>query len=222
MRVHRPRLGVPFAYIHFFAGGQPAALSLPAAGSSASAASGGTTVSGGGSVVGTWKATTGSQAGYRVSEVLLGQKTTAVGRTSSVAGTMTISGTTLTATTIDVDLRTVKSDKSQRDAQFQGRLMDTATYPTAVFTLTGPVDLAPLPAVGVDRSYTAKGTLSMHGQTHPVVLKLTAERSGAQVEVAGSIQITFATWGIANPSFGSFVTTGNTGTMEYLLVFTHA
>ncbi|MEZ0095092.1 polyisoprenoid-binding protein YceI [Streptacidiphilus sp. EB129] len=62
----------------------------------------------------------------------------------------------------------------------------------------------------------------MHGQTHPVTLDLTTQRTASGVEVAGSIQITFATWGISNPSFAPMVTTGNTGTMEYLLQLTHS
>ncbi|MEZ0095091.1 polyisoprenoid-binding protein YceI [Streptacidiphilus sp. EB129] len=142
-------LGVPFAYIHLFTSKAPAALTLStAAPSPGSSATGGGTTPATGSVAGAWTVARGSEAGYRVSEVLVGQKTTAVGRTSSVTGSLTISGTTLSAATVNVDLRTVASDKSQRDAQFQGRIMDTAAYPTATFTLTKPVDLAPLPAVG--------------------------------------------------------------------------
>ena len=40
---------------------------------------------------GTWMATTGSQAGYRVNEVLFSQSVEAVGRTSNVDGALTIS-----------------------------------------------------------------------------------------------------------------------------------
>ncbi|MEY9834858.1 YceI family protein [Streptacidiphilus sp. EB103A] len=213
-------VGIPFAYIHFFSGSSPAALALPAATSKAS--TGTTSAGASSSVAGTYTVGSGSQAGYRVSEVLLGQSTTAVGRTSTVTGSLTISGSTLTATSVKVDLRTVTSDKTQRDAQFNGRIMNTTTYPYATFTLSKPVALAPIPAVGTQQKYSAEGDLTMHGQTHPVTLNLTATRTASGIEAVGSIQITFATWGIANPSFGSFVTTGNTGTMEYLLVFTRS
>lgn len=208
-------VGIPFAYIHFFSGSTPAALSLTTAGNGAGQRSGAKDAS----VSGTWKISQGSQAGYRVQEVLVGQPTTAVGRTTSVTGSLTISGTTLTATTVDVDLRTVKSDKSVRDAQFQGRIMNTASYPTATFTLTKPVDLAPIPAAGAQQKYTAQGNLTMHGQTHPASFQLTAERTDSGLAIAGDVNITFATWGIANPSYGSFVTTGDTGIMEFQLQF---
>lgn len=68
----------------------------------------------------------GSQVGYRVREVLFGQGAEAVGRTQDVTGTITISGSSVTAGSFTADLTTVKSDKSRRDAQFQGRIMDTA------------------------------------------------------------------------------------------------
>ncbi len=85
---------------------------------------------GSGAVSGSWTAGSGSQAGYRVNEVLLGQNTTAVGRTSSVTGTLTLAGSTATAASFRVPMATVHSDKSQRDGQFDGRIMDVARYPT--------------------------------------------------------------------------------------------
>jgi hypothetical protein len=37
--------------------------------------------------------------------------------------------------------------------------------------------------------------------------------------VSGSIPVTFAKWGIPNPSFTGFVTTANHGVREFLLTF---
>jgi polyisoprenoid-binding protein YceI len=210
----------PFVYIHFFNGSTPAALSLPtaatASGSSTPAAG---TVASSGSVGGTWTVGSGSTAGYRVNENLLGQNATAVGRTTSVSGHMVINGTTLTAATFSVPMATVHSDKSQRDAQFDGRIMDVAKYPTATFTLTSPISLAPLPAIGVTKDYTAHGNLTLHGTTRPVTFTLTTERKGAQIDAVGHILVTFADWNIANPSFAGFVTTQDYGQLEFLLVF---
>src|SRR6266511_1167899 len=50
-----------------------------------------------GTVSGDWKVSSGSQAGYRVNEVLFGQDHEAVGRTSQVTGQMAIPGTTVTS-----------------------------------------------------------------------------------------------------------------------------
>jgi polyisoprenoid-binding protein YceI len=219
----------PFIYIHFFNGSTPAALSLPSASSSASAsapaagsAPAGTataSTAASGSLAGRYSVGSGSVVGYRVNEVLIGQSTTAVGRTTTVTGHLTIAGTTATSASFSVPMDTVHSDKSQRDAQFDGRIMDVSQYPTGTFTLTTPIDLAPLPATGVIRSYTAHGKLMLHGTTRAVTFTLTAERKGAQIEVAGHIPVLFSDYNIQNPSVGGFVTTQDNGLLEFLLVF---
>ena len=219
----------PFIYIHFFNGSTPAALSLSptstptstpsstSAGTATSTATAGAAVTG--PVAGTWTVGSGSIVGYRVSEVLLGQSATAVGRTTAVTGHLTIAGTTVTAAAFSVPMSTVHSDKSQRDAQFDGRIMDVSQYPTGAFTLTGPIDLAPLPAGGVIKDYTAHGNLTLHGTTRAVTFTLTAERKGSQIEVVGDIPVLFSDYNIQNPSFAGFVTTQDHGLLEFLLVF---
>jgi polyisoprenoid-binding protein YceI len=213
-------VGGPFVYIHFIEGPAPAPLGL------SDSASPGATASGAGSgqaaaatpLPGTWTVAGGSRAGYRVNEVLLGQDNVAVGRTNSVAGQLTIRRTTVTAGTFTVKMDTIRSDRSRRDAQFDGRIMDVATYPTGTFTLTRGITLAPVPASGKVRTYHATGKLTLHGHTRQVTFGLKAERTATQIRASGSIPITFADWGIPNPSFGSFVTTENHGVMEFLLV----
>ena len=214
----------PFIYIHFFNGSAPAALTLPSAGATASGSSttpAAGTVAATGSVSGTWTVGSGSGSvvGYRVNENLLGQNATAVGRTTSVSGHMVINGTTVTVATFSVPMATIHSDKSQRDAQFDGRIMDVAQYPTGTFTLTSPIKLAPLPAGGVIKDYTAHGNLGLHGTSRPVTFTLTAERKGSQIDVVGHIRVLFSDWNIQNPSFAGFVTTQNYGQLEFLLVF---
>ena len=215
----------PFIYIHFFNGSTPAALSLSPTSTPATTQSGtapGNSSPATGPVAGTWTVGSGSIVGYRVNEVLLGQSATAVGRTTSVTGHLTIAGTTVTAAAFSVPMATVHSDKSQRDEQFDGRIMDVSQYPTATFALTSPIDLAPLPADGVIRDYTAHGTLTLHGTTRPVTFTLTAERKGSQIEVSGDIPVLFADYNIQNPSFAGFVTTQDHGLLEFLLVFSKA
>src|SRR5947208_15495152 len=139
-------VGGTYVYIHFIEDDAPDKFSLTSDDSTSTTASGASSSSTG--VDGTWTASSGSEAGYRVKEVLFGQDNTAVGRTTSVTGTVTIEGTKATAAKITVDLTKVTSDQSRRDAQFQGRVMDTATYPTATFELTEPVDFGSVPADG--------------------------------------------------------------------------
>jgi polyisoprenoid-binding protein YceI len=96
----------------------------------------------------TWKVTGGSQVGYRVDEVLFGQRAEAVGRTSDVSGTIDIDGTTVVSGSFTADLTTVRSDESRRDNQFRGRIMDVARFPTARFELTEPIRFDSLPGEG--------------------------------------------------------------------------
>jgi polyisoprenoid-binding protein YceI len=213
----------PFIYIHLIEGPAPAKLALPGtskgSGGSATSASSSTSSgsAGSGSVAGTWAVGPGSVVGYRVQEVLIGQNATAVGRTTKVSGTVTITGTTVTSGTVTVDMASVESDQSQRNAQFDGRIMDVATYPTATLHLTGPITLGSIPAIGHEVSYTGSGSLTMHGVTKTISLPLSAERTATGIAVLADIPITFADWQIANPSVGGFVTTANTGTLEVLL-----
>jgi polyisoprenoid-binding protein YceI len=210
----------PFVYIHFF-NRTPPALSLSPGNTTAStpASTGASGSTSPGPVAGTWTVGSDSIVGYRVNEVLLGQNATAVGRTSDVTGHLTIAGSTVTAAAFSVPMATVHSDKSQRDAQFDGRIMDVSQYPTGTFTLTSPIDLAPLPAGGVIKDYTTRGRLTLHGTTRAVTFTLAAERKGSQIEVSGDIPVLFSDYDIANPSFAGFVTTQDHGLLEFLLVF---
>jgi len=214
-------VGGTFVYIHFIEGPAPAPLTLGSATASPSAtASQAATAAA--PLAGTWQVAAGSQAGYRVKEVLLGQNNIAVGRTSHVTGNLVVKGSTVTAASFRVPMATIHSDQSQRDAQFDGRIMDVATYPVGSFTLTRPISLAPVPAAGKIKSYTATGRLTLHGHTREVTFAVRAQRVGSKIEISGSIPVRFADYGIGNPSFGSFVTTENHGVLEFLLDFSRS
>jgi polyisoprenoid-binding protein YceI len=204
----------PFVYIHFIEGKAPKRLSLSSQNSTGTTAD---PSAAGAPLDGTWKVTNGSQAGYRVSEILFGQHNEAVGRTTAVTGDATINGTKVDAATVTVDLTKVSSDKARRDDQFQHRIMDTSTFPTSTFKLTQPIDL---PTTTGRVSTKATGVLTAHGVTKPATADLQADRSGNTIRVSGSIPITFADWSIPNPSFGP-ISTEDHGLIEFLVVLSH-
>jgi polyisoprenoid-binding protein YceI len=209
----------PYVYIHFIEGPAPSKLSL--SGSSGSSSGGnGSTGSSGSSVTGAWKVGSGSTVGYRVQEVLIGQNSTAVGRTTKVSGTIEISGKELSSAKFTADLASVKSDQSQRNSQFDGRIMDVSTYPTATFTLTSPVDFGSVPAIGAIGHANATGNLTMHGATKAVTFPVSYERTSTGIDILADVKIVFSRWNIANPSIGGFVTTSSDGTLEVLLHLT--
>jgi polyisoprenoid-binding protein YceI len=221
-------VGGTFVYIHFIEGDPPAPLSIGTVTSDASnttnATNGASTTSEASgrsddsSVEGTWQPTADSIAGYRVKEKLFGQSATAVGRTSDVTGKLVIDNERVTDASFTVDMTTVKSDRDQRDNQFQGRIMDTSTYPTSTFELASPIALGTIPADGKVVTYKATGKLTLHGTTKTVTVDLDAKRAGDNIDVSGSIPITFAEWNIPNPSFGP-ASTEDHGELEFLLVF---
>ena len=204
------------------------------AGSSAaatsSASSSSTTLSGG--IDGTWNVDTSigsfsdfsdSFVGYRVQEQLASiGGNTAVGRTPAVSGSLTIAGTKVTAVTIQADLTGLKSDDNRRDGQLSHQGLETSTYPTATFSLASPIDLGSVSADGAEVSVTATGKLTLHGQTKDVQIPLKAKLSGNTIVVTGSLEITFADYGISKPNSFAVLSIADTGTLELQLFFTKA
>lgn len=222
-----------YVYIHFIEGDPPPPLTLDTAGSagpttttattaapsSATATTSATT--GGGSTATTYRPTPASVLGYRVKETLFGQSNEAVGRTSDIAGSLTLDGARVSAVELSVRMTTVKSDQSQRDGQFNQRIMETSRYPTATFKLSQPIVLPGVPSDAAPVSAKATGDLTLHGVTRAVTFDLSAQRDGADIKVNGTIPVTFADYNIANPSGGP-ATTADNGVMEFLVVFERA
>ncbi len=88
---------------------------------------------------------TGTYVGFRIDEELSGLgSTTAVGRTPTVSGTVTIDASTVTAATIEADMTAITTNENRRDDNVQSAL-DTAAYPSATFVLTEPLELGDSP-----------------------------------------------------------------------------
>ena len=165
---------------------------------------------------GSWRVVEGSQAGYRLEEVLSGQPVTVVGRTSQVSGSVTLADGVMTEARVVVDAASIATDESARDAYFR-RALDTSTYPQATFVLHEQVDVSALAHADAPLTVQAPGVLTFHGEGREVVASLEVQRVGEQVQVAGSIPVTLADHGLGAPELG-FVTVEPAGTIELLLV----
>lgn len=213
----------PFVYIHFIEADPPAKLSLSTHSTTTTAAT--TTAAAtdaaatdATSLDGTWKVTTGSTVGYRVNEVLFGQKNEAVGRTTAVTGQLTLAGTTVSLASFSADLTKVTSNETRRDGQFRNRIMETGTYPTAKLKLTKPIVLPNIPANLTKISVQATADLTLKAATKSITFTIDAQRNGNKIETSGSIPIKFADYGIDNPSGGP-ASTEDHGVLEFLVVF---
>jgi polyisoprenoid-binding protein YceI len=210
-------VGGTFIYINVIEGDPPAKLKLSTVDTSKSKDTSSTTTATPASIDGTWKVSNGAVQ-YRAGEVLFGQSTTAVGKTTAVTGSMDISGTTVNTATFTADLTKVTSDQANRDRQFQGRIMDTATYPTATFKLTSPIDLGTIPANLKQVTVKATGDLTLRGKTQSVTFDIVARRNGNTIETNGTIPVKFDDYAIPAPSFGPAQVEDH-GEMVFLITF---
>jgi polyisoprenoid-binding protein YceI len=152
-------------------------------------------------------------------------KSDAVGRTSDVAGTLSTvrsgSGLTVTAASFLADTRTLKSDRSQRDAQIHRIGLQSDRYPTAGFKLTRPISLPASALQGKQFNATATGLLTIHGTTRRVTIPIAGQLTGNLVETVGSITFPFTEFGMQPPSIGGLVSVENHATLEFDLRFQH-
>jgi polyisoprenoid-binding protein YceI len=194
------------AYVYFFSGLRSApttlGLSSPSASPSTSAGTG---------LFGTWTVTTGSQAGYRVMELFVGQtsKHEAVARTSTVSGTMAISGDAASGYQVNgiminavlTGLHSVDSvagrDVTQRDG-YVSRQMNLQQFPNATFTASSVTVPGPVASQTVDLSIPGK--LTIHGVTKDVTATAKAQLAGGKLEIAGSVAIDMTDYGVSPPS----------------------
>ena len=209
------------AYAVVFSGSSPQKLALSSSTATPSAPPTASTSS----AAGTWTVQSGSQAGYRVREQLAGlaAPTDAVGRTSSVHGSLTITGSAsayaLSAASITVDVNTLSSDRSMRDQRIHRMGLESDRYPTATFVLASPITLPADAGSGQVFRVSATGSLTIHGVSRSLTIPIDARLNGSQIELVGSITFPFSDFGMTPPSIGGFVSVQDNATMEFQLKF---
>lgn len=205
-------VGGPFVYARFFAPEpvEPLALTTPTASAPPDVPTGVVDIDG------VWRVLEGSEAGYRLGEVLSGQNVTVVGRTERVTGEVTITGGAVTAATVSVDAGSISTDEAARDAFFR-RALNTSDFPQATFSLSEPVDVSAIGQSDQVVTLAAAGSLTFHGVTNPVAAELEAQRTADGVEVVGRIPVTLADFDLTAPDLG-WVVVEPTGVVEVRLL----
>jgi polyisoprenoid-binding protein YceI len=186
-----------------------------------------TTTVGGGQLDGTYRAAPGdpnSFVGYRVQEQLVSGvvEQTATGRTGDVTGSFTITGTTVQDVTVTADLRTLTSDRDQRDNAIKDRGLESNRFPEAKFVLTEPIDRQEVPEVGETVTATARGDFMLHGVTKRVEIPLEGRWDGRDVQVVGRLHIVFSDYGIQAPTSPVVASIDDEGEMEFQIFFRKA
>jgi polyisoprenoid-binding protein YceI len=168
--------------------------------------------------IGSFSTFTSSFVGYRVQEELAGiGGNTAVGRTPDVTGTMTTVGLTLTKAEFTANLASLVSDDDRRDGQLRKQSLETNKFPSATFVLTDPITLPADATPDQELTVTAHGDLTLHGETHPIQIPLRGRLQGDVLVIVGSVEITFADFGIQKPESFKVLSVADHGTLEVQL-----
>jgi len=163
------------------------------------------------SIDGTWTVGKGSLAGYRVPEEFLWQHGALVARTSAVTGNFVIAHGEVSSAALRVDLTTVTAN-GKIPSGLAG-ILDTASHPDAIFTLTKPVVIGSEPAINKTFTASATGLLAIHGTSRLVTFTVAARYGGSVLEATGHIPIVFSDWNIKAP-----FAIQKQGVAEFLLV----
>jgi polyisoprenoid-binding protein YceI len=164
-------------------------------------------------LAGSWKITTGSEAGYRAREQFINQPepTEAVARTSHVTGGLVVGDTSSSFAVhgihVRVDLSTLQSQDTyatyqayQRDFFVRTIYLQSDRMPYADFkgdALTLPARDAPGPV-----AVKIGGTLTLHGVSKHVIAQAQLQMNGAELEVVGSLKVDMRDFAIDPPTIG--------------------
>ena len=165
-----------------------------------------------------------SEADYYVGETLasLGVPSTANGKTKAITGTfhLTGDGTALDTTQtsqLTVDLTTLKSDQSRRDARAQNAL-ETSRFPTATFTVESVTGYDPSIPAGQQQTLQLTGTLDIHGVQKKVTWELKITRQANVISALATLDFKFSDFGVTPPSLGGFVSVQDHGTLQAQII----
>lgn len=170
-----------------------------------------------GQLGGTWTVAPGSVAGFRVRISAMGIGNDVVGRTPAVSGSVSMTRDWVVGARLRIALAGIRVDGKPQPQLAES--LRTARYPTALFSLTEVAAMGPEFAAGRTVTRQVHGFLTLDGTSCGVTVTITARRSGQALEVAGSMPVEFAYWGIQPPpGAGILGSLADSGTAEFRLV----
>ena len=176
-------------------------------------------------LAGSWTVlSSASVVGYRARETLAGVKVPhdVVGRTRVVKGSLRIAGSAIAATSISVDMRTLKSDKPDRDYDLNTtRGPKWNNHPRGSFVLKRQIPVRRL-RIGEVRRLTATGAVRLRGITRLVDFPLKARWNGETFQVTGQLPEKMTNFGFDPPSTAGVATVANDFKIEIKITFVRA
>jgi polyisoprenoid-binding protein YceI len=165
-----------------------------------------------------------SEAAYFADEQLasIGVPSTAKGATNDVTGTfyLTADGWALDqsrTSTFTVDLTTLSSDESRRDSRVHEAL-ETSTYPTATFTVTGISGVDSTLSVEEQQTFQMTGILDLHGVQREITWEVEARREGNVITALATTNFLYEDFGIPVLNIGGFVSVEDDVTLQMQII----
>jgi polyisoprenoid-binding protein YceI len=165
-----------------------------------------------------------SEAAYFAEETLasIGLPSRAKGATHDIRGDFYLRADGIDSSfesRFTVDLRTLKSDESRRDARVQDAL-DTDEYPEATFVVRRVDGFPTRWSAEEDSEFTMTGDLSIHGVTREVTWEVKAKREGHVMTALATVELRYADFNITPPNIAGFVSLTDTFTIQVQVVAT--
>ncbi len=98
---------------------------------------------------------------------------------------------------IVVDARSAQTGNSSRDANMHRDVLESERFPTIVFRAQG---LELLSRSDANAQVRLRGTLDLHGQSHPFELPATLTARGDRLGIAASFRVPYVDWGMRDES----------------------
>lgn len=179
---------------------------------------------------GSWRVAPGSasQAGLRITEDRFGglQDNIAVGRTSAVTGSLSLTGTTVSSGSFTVDLSAIEFTDdpglsvAKRSEYLRTKSLQTDRFPNATFELTEPIELTSPPRSGQTVTASATGDLTLHGVTRSITFAVEAKPSDTTLVLATAdpVSVELADHDIEAPEIAGLSKVRDTGEFEFVVV----
>jgi len=152
-----------------------------------------------------------TEASYQVQEQFLSKSlpSQAVGKTNSVKGNFSLvpgDKPAIKAMSITVDLRTLKSDREQRDTKIQDQWLESKTYPYATFNAK---DVQTIPAGSGDGqtvNFAITGDMTIRNVTRQETFQVTGKLAGDTISGTATAKILMKNYNFDPPSISGILT----------------
>lgn len=162
----------------------------------------------------------GTEARFVITEVLMGQDKTVVGKTAGVTGEITVDPATPASAQIGeirVDASSLKTDDDRRNRQLRNNILKsgTAQYQYVVFKPTGITGMPESVTVGTPITFQVTGDLTILDKTAPVTFDMTVTPESTDVlKGSGKATVRYADFGISIPNVPFVANVGDNVQLE--------